>query len=119
MSHFEPVLNPTGGAGLGRVDTQPALDTHLMERVVEEENMQRAWQQVKANKGAPGIDRMTIEEGEIWLYANGPALREALLTGTYQPLALRRKAIPKKPTGERLLGIRAPGRGECRGAQEG
>jgi RNA-directed DNA polymerase len=48
---------------------------------------------------------MTIEEGEAWLYANWPTLREALLTGTYQPLALRRKAIPKKPTGERLLGI--------------
>lgn len=105
MSHFEPVMNPTGGAGLGRVDTQPALDTHLMERVVEPENMQRAWQRVKANKGAPGIDRMTLAEGDAWLAANWPILREALLTGTYQPLALRRKAIPKKPTGERLLGI--------------
>jgi RNA-directed DNA polymerase len=98
-------MNPTGGAGLGRVDTQPALDTHLMERVVEPENMQRAWQRVKANKGAPGIDRMTLAEGDAWLAANWPILREALLTGTYQPLALRRKAIPKKPTGERLLGI--------------
>ena len=105
MSHSEPVRNPTGGAGLGRVDTQPALDTHLMERVVDPENMQRAWQQVKANQGAPGIDRMSLEDGETWLSANWSTLREALLTGTYQPLALRRKAIPKKPTGERLLGI--------------
>jgi len=100
-------MNPTGGAGLGRIDTQPALDTHLMERVVEPANLQRAWQRVKANKGAPGIDRMTIDEGEAWLDAHGSTLREALLTGTYQPLALRRKAIPKKPTGERLLGIPA------------
>jgi RNA-directed DNA polymerase len=107
VSHFEPVMNPTGGAGLGRVDTQPALDTHLMERVVEPDNMQRAWQRVKANKGAPGIDRMTLDEGDAWLATNWPTLREALLTGTYQPLPLRRKAIPKKPTGERLLGIPA------------
>jgi len=107
VSHSEPVRNPTGGAGLRRVGTQPALDTHLMERVVEPENMQRAWQQVKANQGAPGIDRMSLEDGEVWLNANWPTLREALLTGTYQPLALGRKAIPKKPTGERLLGIPA------------
>jgi RNA-directed DNA polymerase len=107
VPYSEPVTNPTGGAGLGRVGTQPALDTHLMERVVEPKNMQRAWQRVKANKGAPGIDRMTIDEGEAWLDANGSTLRKALLTGTYQPLALRRKAIPKKPTGERLLGIPA------------
>ena len=108
MSHFEPVRNPTGGAGLGRADAQPALDTHLMERVAEPANMHRAWQQVKANKGAPGIDRMTIEEGETWLATNWPLLREALLMGTYQPLPLRRKAIPKPGgRGERVLGIPA------------
>jgi RNA-directed DNA polymerase len=42
-----------------------------------------------------------------------------VLDGSYQPLPLRCKAIPKASGGERLLGIRSPGWGECRGAQEG
>jgi RNA-directed DNA polymerase len=107
VTHSKRATNPTGGAMPRREVTQPALDTHLMERIVEPGNMQRAWQRVNANQGAPGIDRMTLEEGEAWLATNWLALREALLTGTYQPLPLRRKTIPKKPTGERLLGIPA------------
>jgi len=138
VTHSRSTTNPTGGAEPRREVAQPALDTHRMERVVEPANMQRAWRQVRANQGAPGIDRMTLEEGEDWLYAHGPTGREAhgrsecrgahggartaetLLTGTYQPLPLRRRAIPKPGgRGERLLGIRTPGRGECRAAQEG
>jgi RNA-directed DNA polymerase len=127
VTHSKPTTNPTGGAEPRREVTKPALDTPRMERVVAPANMQRAWRQVKANQGAPGIDRMTLEEGQDWLYAHGPTrceaqgsgkcrgahggarTAEALLTGTYQPLPLRRKAIPKPGgRGQRLLGIRSP-----------
>ena len=45
-----------------RTPTQPALHDGLMERVVERDNLRRAWRQVKANRGAPGIDGMTVDE---------------------------------------------------------
>jgi len=107
VTHSKPVRNPSGGAEPRREVTKPALDTPLLERVVEPENMRRAWKRVKANQGAPGIDRMTLEEADAWLRTNWPTLRASLLDGTYQPLPLRRKAIPKASGGERLLGIPA------------
>ena len=107
MTHSMPVMNPSGGADVRREVTKPALDTPLLERVVESENMRRAWKRVVANKGAPGIDRMTLDEADTWLRTNWSTLRESLLDGTYQPLPLRRKAIEKRSGGERLLGIPA------------
>ena len=98
-------MNPSGGVGARRQVMKPSLDAKLMEQVVERENVRRAWRQVKANRGAPGIDGQTIAEAEIWLRTNWTTLRESLLSGTYRPLPLRRKAIPKPGGGERLLGI--------------
>ena len=76
-----------------------------MERVVESENVRNAWKRVKANHGAPGIDGLTVEEAEAWLRGHWATVRQSLLEGTYQPQPLRRKAIPKRRGGERLLGI--------------
>jgi RNA-directed DNA polymerase len=97
--------NPTGGAAARRALTQPALDTQLMERVVDTENVQRAWKRVRANHGAPGIDGLTVEQTEAWLHDHWPTVRQSLLEGTYPPQPLRRKAIPKRGGGQRLLGI--------------
>ena len=105
MTHSKRARNPTGGATPGREVTKPALDLELMERVVERENMRRAWKRVKANRGAAGIDGMTLEAVETWMRMHWPTVRESLLAGTYQPLPLRRKVIPKRSGGERLLGI--------------
>lgn len=105
MTDSEPTMNPSGGVGARRQFMKPSLDAKLMEQVVERENVRRAWRQVKANRGAPGIDGQTIAEIEIWLRTNWTTLRESLLSGTYQPWPLRRKAIPKPSGGERLLGI--------------
>ena len=77
MTHSKPTMNPKGGAVPRREDTKPALDTHLMERVVESQNMRRAWRRVKANHGAPGIDGMTLEEAPAWLRMNWPTLRQS------------------------------------------
>ena len=45
-----------------RVIESPDPNAHLLERILSRENMQRAWKRVKANKGAPGIDNMSIHE---------------------------------------------------------
>jgi len=76
-----------------------------MERVCERANLQAALKRVKKNKGSAGIDGMTVDELPEHLKTHWPALREQLLTGTYQPAAVRRHAIPKSGGGVRELGI--------------
>ncbi len=89
-----------------REATQPALDCDLMSRVLDRSNMQRAWKQVRANRGAPGIDRMTVEEFPGFARVGCSGIRESLRDGSYAPQPVRQKAIPKPGGGERLLGIR-------------
>jgi RNA-directed DNA polymerase len=83
----------------------PDPHDHLLERIVSRENMQRAWKRVKGNKGAPGIDTMSIEDFPEFARKNWDTIREALLAGTYQPLPVRRVEIPKATGGTRPLGI--------------
>ena len=95
---------------------QPALSASsadaLMEQVVDARNLQRAWQQVRRNRGAPGPDGMTIKQFEAWSSENWSLVRQQLLDGTYRPAPVRRRPtlrvgarIPKPDGGERLLGI--------------
>lgn len=77
----------------------------LMEEVVSPPNLRAALKRVKRNKGSPGMDGMRVEELPEFLRENWEAIREQLLTGRYQPKAVRRKAIPKRSGGERELGI--------------
>ena len=77
----------------------------LMEEVVQPANLKAALRRVKHNKGAPGIDGMSVEELPGWLWANWQRLREELLAGRYQPSPVRRQTIPKPGGGERELGI--------------
>ena len=76
-----------------------------MERVCERANLQAALKRVKKNKGSAGIDGMTVDELPEHLKTHWPALREQLLTGTYQPSPVRRHGIPKSGGGVRELGI--------------
>ena len=76
-----------------------------MERVVEPDNMQRAWQKVKANRGAPGPDGLTLEAFEAMFAHQWPTIRQQLLEGTYRPGPARRKLIPKPDGSQRPLGI--------------
>jgi len=77
-----------------------------MEEVGERENLKRALQRVKANKGSPGIDGMTVEELSGYLEQHWPAIREQLLSGTYAPQPVRRVEIAKLDGGGmRKLGI--------------
>src|SRR5262252_8025678 len=84
----------------------PASTNQLMEEVCERENLKRALQRVKANKGSPGIDGMTVEELPGYLQQHWPAIREQLLSGTYAPQPVRRVEIAKPDGGGmRKLGI--------------
>ncbi len=76
-----------------------------MELACERRNLRAALERVRKNKGSPGIDGMTVEELPDFLREHWLAIREDLLTGRYQPSAVRRVAIPKPGGGERELGI--------------
>ena len=106
MSRSTSTLNPSGGVACRRDDMQPSLHEDLMARVMDRANVQRAWRRVKANRGAPGVDGMTIDEFPAFVRTHWPAIRQALLEGTYQPSPVRRVSIPKPAgRGERRLGI--------------
>ena len=77
----------------------------LMEEICEPENMRKALKRVQGNKGAPGIDGITVEELPGYLRRNWPKHREELLEGTYKPKPARRKEIPKPDGGKRNLSI--------------
>ena len=82
-----------------------ALTGDLMERVCERENLNRAYKRVKANKGAPGIDGMTVGELYNWLKEHKGELVELLLDGSYEPQPVLGKEIDKPSGGKRRLGI--------------
>jgi retron-type reverse transcriptase len=84
--------------------TEPIL-TELMEQVVERENLIRAWKRVRADKGSPGIDGMTVDELTGYLKENWPRIREELLRGEYRPHPVKEVLIPKPDGGTRRLGI--------------
>jgi RNA-directed DNA polymerase len=76
-----------------------------MEAVVERDNLRKALAQVKRNKGAAGIDGMTVDDLGPYLKEHWPAIRAQLLDGSYQPQPVRRVEIPKASGGTRPLGI--------------
>jgi RNA-directed DNA polymerase len=73
--------------------------------MVERDNMVKAFRRVKQNKGAAGIDKMTVNELPGYLQRNWPLVKEQLLGGTYRPKPVRRVEIPKANGGTRLLGV--------------
>jgi len=83
----------------------PARKEQLMEEVCGREHCQQALRRVKANKGSPGIDGMRVEKLPGYLKRHWPAIREQLLSGTYEPQPVRRVEIKKPDGGVRKLGI--------------
>ena len=84
----------------------PVVCGPTMEEVLERENLRKALGQVRRNKGAPGIDGMTVEQLAAYLREHWPEIREALLHCRYQPMPVRRVEIPKPSGGGmRQLGI--------------
>jgi RNA-directed DNA polymerase len=78
----------------------------LMEQVVQRENLLAAYERVRANKGAPGVDGMTTDDLADFCRRHWPRIREQLLGGTYAPQPVRKVEIPKPDgKGVRTLGI--------------
>jgi RNA-directed DNA polymerase len=90
----------TAGQGNVRTGTE-----RLMERVVWIPNLQAALKRVEANRGSPGSDGMKWDELRPWLREHWKDLCEQLLSGAYQPMAVRRVEIEKREGGLRMLGI--------------
>ena len=87
---------------------KPALSLFpesLMEAVVDQANVTQAWRNVKANRGAPGPDGITISEFPAWVRIHWSTVRSQLLDGTYRPSPVRRVTIDKPDGGKRQLGI--------------
>ena len=82
----------------------PVTDT-LMERICEPKNLNRAYRRVKANRGSPGVDGMTVGELRAWLVAQREEFIASLLDGSYRPREVRGVEIPKPAGGVRQLGI--------------
>lgn len=85
--------------------TPEAGTTRLLERVASARNLATALHHVASNKGAPGVDGRSVEDVVASSHEVLPALREALLSDTYEPGCIRRVWIPKPTGGHRGLGI--------------
>jgi group II intron reverse transcriptase/maturase len=99
------------GAGSGAESRTAAVGLpkpealRLMEAVVERSNLFSAYERVVKNQGAPGVDRLSVSEFKPWLQQHWVRVRQDLLTGVYQPEAVRKVEIPKPQGGVRTLGI--------------
>jgi RNA-directed DNA polymerase len=95
----------TESLAVERQAESPAITKLLIEEAVERENLKEALKRVKANKGSPGVDGMTVQQLPDYLKEHWPAIREQLLSGTYRPQPVKRVEIPKPDGGVRQLGI--------------
>ena len=86
-------------------DVNRNLANNLMERICERTNLNRAYKRVKSNKGAKGVDGMTVDELLPYLKEHGAEIIQSLLSGNYRPQTVRGVEIPKPNGGKRLLGI--------------
>ena len=82
-----------------------SAEPDILGKILEKDNLNRAYKRVKANKGAPGIDGMTVEGALSWLKENNHELIQRIKSGHYTPSPVRRKEIPKPDGGVRKLGI--------------
>lgn len=82
-----------------------ALANNLMEQVCQTDNLSQAYKRVRSNKGAPGVDGMTIKALPAYVEAHRAEILSCLLDGSYQAQPVRGVKIPKPQGGERQLGI--------------
>lgn len=95
----------TAASANRRNDDNNAKASKLLEMIVDRQNLNQAYKQVKANQGSHGVDGMKVDELLPYLKENGEGLRKALLEGRYTPAPVRRVEIPKPDGGVRQLGI--------------
>jgi len=106
-AHPPATTKPTGGVDTGhgtRVETASSRGDTL-EDVLAPENVAQAWKQVRANKGAAGVDGMEIGDFPDFIRTHWEKIRGKLTEGTYKPSPVRRVSIPKGNGEFRSLGI--------------
>ena len=97
---------PSGDDVSQRAFMKPVFSEYLFEQVLQPENLQAAWKRVRANKGAAGIDGMTIDDFPAWVRSGEwKEVIKELETGQYYPFPVRRVEIDKPDGGKRQLGI--------------
>jgi group II intron reverse transcriptase/maturase len=110
----EPIGSETGGTGnatetgdelSSRLKQQRTLTENILERIVDYGNLNKAYQQVRANKGSSGVDGMDVEDLRYWLGLHLTELQESILNEQYQVNTVQKVEIPKPGGGVRMLGI--------------
>ncbi len=98
--------SPEGESEMGdSIEPKSTFCSSLINRVLERNNLMRALKQVRRNKGAPGIDGMTVDELPDFLNQHWPRIRQQLIDGAYRPKPVKRVEIPKPEGRKRKLGI--------------
>jgi len=94
---YEPGRNPDRSSEAyvaSRLSESPTGRVRLMESILERDNMNRAYRQVVSNKGAAGVDGMTVGQLRGYLDRHWPEIEASLLDGSYEPMPARRK-VPR------------------------
>lgn len=105
------VVKPRGYVGApssSSAQTKPSSredQNDLLEKMLEGNNLRLAFKRVKQNGGAPGVDKVTVEQLQAHLWERWDTVKEELQEGTYRPMPVKRVEIPKPGGGVRLLGI--------------
>ncbi|TGN49417.1 group II intron reverse transcriptase/maturase, partial [Pseudomonas aeruginosa] len=86
----------------GRTKAEMSL---TMDAVISRENLMLAYQRVVENKGAAGVDNLSVLELKPWLKQYWPSVKSTLMAGSYLPRAIRKVDIPKPNGDVRTLGI--------------
>ena len=98
--------SPEGESEMGNpTEPKSTFCSSLIDRVLERNNLIRALKQVRRNKGAPGIDGMTVDDILDFLKQHWPRIRQQIIDGSYKPKPVRRVVIPKPDGRKRNLGI--------------
>ena len=101
-------MGPTGPArpGYGSlVEKESSCEDHLFDHVLSSENLSAAWQQVRANKGAAGVDGVEVADFPAFYRKHGETIQRKLKNGSYRPSPVRRVFLPKPDGSQRALGI--------------
>ncbi len=102
---YRAVSTSSGGAASVRGTGKQPLYPISLERIVGTDNIARAWQKVRSNRGAPGLDGVTIEDFPYHFRECWQEIRTAILGGNYTPKPVLRVEIEKPDGGIRKLGI--------------
>ena len=87
---------PSGDLGVRRVAEPSPVDLASVEHVVSTASIADAWKKVRSNKGAPGVDHISIEKFPKWVRPKWKTVKRQLLKGEYAPSPALRVEIPKE-----------------------